>query len=445
MVLRLVGRRGRECSTASRGRWSGSSSGRSPARAPRVTRGTGSSARYPAAGRRVGLRRDRARAHAASSSSPASARRSSRCATRSRRSPSASSRPIAQVGYFRAAQAPITGLEALSAPVRLILLTEQTRDVEEGRIAETYPLAAALRARRLGRRARARSGRLGADAVARAGRARRPSTSPQPTPRGSCCSPPACGSCSAGRSRSRSRSAGRGCGSSPTASRSSTLLPLVLLLGDRWGATGAAVGVLVATVAFAVRLGRAALRLRREHRAATLTPNGAARAVKVLVVSGIWPPDVGGPASHAPDVARFLQARGPRGRGGRDRGGGAGPRALPRALDAPVAARRRSGTRTRSLLVWRRARRGRRRLLDRHVRPQRASPPRSRGGPFVRQAHRRPGVRAAACPRRRRGRRRRVPGAAAAASRPERSGSSATGCCAAPRTSSRRAATCASS
>jgi glycosyltransferase involved in cell wall biosynthesis len=28
--------------------------------------------------------------------------------------------------------------------------------------------------------------------------------------------------------------------------------------------------------------------------------------VKVLVVSGIWPPDVGGPASHAPEVARFL-------------------------------------------------------------------------------------------------------------------------------------------
>ena len=32
--------------------------------------------------------------------------------------------------------------------------------------------------------------------------------------------------------------------------------------------------------------------------------------MKVLVVSGIWPPDVGGPASHAPDVARFLAARG---------------------------------------------------------------------------------------------------------------------------------------
>jgi glycosyltransferase involved in cell wall biosynthesis len=32
--------------------------------------------------------------------------------------------------------------------------------------------------------------------------------------------------------------------------------------------------------------------------------------VNVLIVSGIWPPDVGGPASHAPDVADFLDERG---------------------------------------------------------------------------------------------------------------------------------------
>ena len=32
--------------------------------------------------------------------------------------------------------------------------------------------------------------------------------------------------------------------------------------------------------------------------------------MKVLVVSGIWPPDVGGPASHAPEVASFLLGRG---------------------------------------------------------------------------------------------------------------------------------------
>ncbi len=32
--------------------------------------------------------------------------------------------------------------------------------------------------------------------------------------------------------------------------------------------------------------------------------------MKVLIVSGIWPPDVGGPASHAPEVAAFLLEHG---------------------------------------------------------------------------------------------------------------------------------------
>ncbi len=32
--------------------------------------------------------------------------------------------------------------------------------------------------------------------------------------------------------------------------------------------------------------------------------------MRILIVSGIWPPDVGGPASHAPEVAEFLLARG---------------------------------------------------------------------------------------------------------------------------------------
>jgi glycosyltransferase involved in cell wall biosynthesis len=32
--------------------------------------------------------------------------------------------------------------------------------------------------------------------------------------------------------------------------------------------------------------------------------------MNVLIVSGIWPPDVGGPATHAPDVAGFLTGRG---------------------------------------------------------------------------------------------------------------------------------------
>ena len=32
--------------------------------------------------------------------------------------------------------------------------------------------------------------------------------------------------------------------------------------------------------------------------------------MRILIVSGIWPPDVGGPASHAPEVAEFLLGRG---------------------------------------------------------------------------------------------------------------------------------------
>ncbi len=36
----------------------------------------------------------------------------------------------------------------------------------------------------------------------------------------------------------------------------------------------------------------------------------ARELVRVLIVSGIWPPDVGGPATHAPEVAEFLRARG---------------------------------------------------------------------------------------------------------------------------------------
>ncbi len=40
--------------------------------------------------------------------------------------------PIAQTAYFRNAQAPATGFAALSGPVRLVMLTEQTRDFEAG-------------------------------------------------------------------------------------------------------------------------------------------------------------------------------------------------------------------------------------------------------------------------------------------------------------------------
>jgi O-antigen/teichoic acid export membrane protein len=45
-----------------------------------------------------------------------------------------------QTGYFRAAQAPSTAFASLSAPARLVLLAEQTRDVEHGRTDRAYLL-----------------------------------------------------------------------------------------------------------------------------------------------------------------------------------------------------------------------------------------------------------------------------------------------------------------
>src|SRR5947208_5266464 len=33
-------------------------------------------------------------------------------------------------------------------------------------------------------------------------------------------------------------------------------------------------------------------------------------SLRVLLVSGIWPPDIGGPASHAPEFGLFLVQRG---------------------------------------------------------------------------------------------------------------------------------------
>jgi PST family polysaccharide transporter len=45
-----------------------------------------------------------------------------------------------QIGYFRIAQAPQTAFASLSAPVRLVLLAEQTRDIEHGRSDRAYRL-----------------------------------------------------------------------------------------------------------------------------------------------------------------------------------------------------------------------------------------------------------------------------------------------------------------
>ena len=32
--------------------------------------------------------------------------------------------------------------------------------------------------------------------------------------------------------------------------------------------------------------------------------------MRIVFLTGIWPPDVGGPATHGPDFARFLRDRG---------------------------------------------------------------------------------------------------------------------------------------
>jgi O-antigen/teichoic acid export membrane protein len=178
--------------------------------------------------------------------------------------------PVSQVGYFRAAQAPITGLEALSAPVRLILLTEQTRDVEHGRIAETY--------RSLRRYV------VGATVVAVVlapvfwvlmpwlvrvvlGEAYVPATDAARI-----LLLAACLRLVLGWTKSFPVSIGR-----PELRIVAhtveivVLIPLVLLLGVEWGATGASVGVLAATVAFAIAWTVLLLRLRRERGGAALS------------------------------------------------------------------------------------------------------------------------------------------------------------------------------
>ena len=87
------------------------------------------------------------------------------------------------------------------------------------------------------------------------------------------------------------------------------LLPLVLVLGARWDATGAAVRVPRRHVRVRAHVARPA---RPAARPAALEGRleRDRGAVRVLLVSGIWPPDVGGPASHAPEVAAFLRSRG---------------------------------------------------------------------------------------------------------------------------------------
>ena len=77
--------------------------------------------------------------------------------------------------------------------------------------------------------------------------------------------------------------------------------------------------------------------------------------MRVVVVSGIWPPDPGGPASHAPALADFLAERGHAVEVVTTADAEPAPRRVPGALGRRVA--RRFGTCGAALLVRRRARR----------------------------------------------------------------------------------------
>ena len=166
------------------------------------------------------------------------------------------------VGLFRAAQMPQTGFAALSSPLRMILLTEQTRDWEHGRreqvIAGDPPYVAGAAAVRGDR---PRAGALAAS-LARADR-------------------PRAGTCRRFRLRASMLVAaaiqlvfswtksfpvtiGRpGLRLVAHGVETVVMLPLIIVFGREWGVTGAGAAVLVSSVAFALTWLVIVLRLRR--------------------------------------------------------------------------------------------------------------------------------------------------------------------------------------
>lgn len=174
-----------------------------------------------------------------------------------------------QVGFFRAAQAPQQGFQTLSSPARLILLTEQTRDWERGardavfRSVRRYTVwAAALTAViaaplivfmpdliRL----------LYKDDFSGAGDAARLITAA------------AALQLVFGWTKSFPISIGRpALRTLGYALEAVVLIPLVAVLGNEWGATGAAGAFLGATVASSALWVVLLIRLRREHRSASV-------------------------------------------------------------------------------------------------------------------------------------------------------------------------------
>jgi O-antigen/teichoic acid export membrane protein len=172
-----------------------------------------------------------------------------------------------QVGYYRVAQAPQSGFSAASAPVRLVLLTEQTRDWEHGREANVMQ---GLRRYTLGAAAVAAVAVpiflvampwlvrvvFGSEYLAAVDAARIVLVA-------------AAILLVLGWSKSLPVTIGRPHLRILTHGiETAVVLPLVLVLGDRWGVTGAAVAVLVSTLAFAATWAVVLVRLRAELRSA---------------------------------------------------------------------------------------------------------------------------------------------------------------------------------
>jgi len=171
-----------------------------------------------------------------------------------------------QVGYYRVALAPQSGFSAASAPVRLVLLTEQTRDWEHGR---SSTVLHGLRRYSVGAAVVAAVSLpvfllampwlvrvvFGPDFLPAVEAARIVLVSAAILlVLGWTKSFPV----TIGRPRLRIVTHGL---------ETAVLLPLVLVLGDRWGVTGAAVAILVSTLAFALAWLVVLSRLRAELRA----------------------------------------------------------------------------------------------------------------------------------------------------------------------------------
>ena len=169
-----------------------------------------------------------------------------------------------QVGLFRIAQAPQTGFNAASGPVRLILLTEQTRDWERGRIERV--LAGVRRYTLVGLA-------LGIVLVPPFywlmpqlielvfGARYLPATDAARI-----ILVAAAVQLSVGWSKSFPVSIGRpGLRLATAGIETALLLPLVVVLGLRWGATGAAVALLASSVAYALSWAFLYVRIHREQ------------------------------------------------------------------------------------------------------------------------------------------------------------------------------------